>query len=112
VGNGGRRKPPQMDKVTKSEQKINNIKMGLTTIGQNVINPKKREKRTTMVIFVGKAKKKKNRKNLIRPSPVVVQIYSSSLFVENKSKNPAPAVVQMHSSSSNFFTKCTVAFHF
>ena len=50
-----------MDKVTKSEQKISNIKMSLTTIGQNVINPKKKEKRTTMVIFVGNPIKKKKK---------------------------------------------------
>ena len=61
MGNRGRRKPPQMDKVTKSEQKISNIKMSLTTIGQNVINPKKKEKRTTMVIFVGNPIKKKKK---------------------------------------------------
>jgi hypothetical protein len=37
--------------------------------------------------------KKKKKTMLIRPSPAVVDIYSSSLFVENKSQNPAPAVV-------------------
>jgi hypothetical protein len=31
--------------------------------------------------------------HILRPSPAVVDIYSSSLFVENKSQNPAPAVV-------------------
>ena len=39
-------------------------------------------------------------------------ISSLSLYVENKMKKPAPAIVQMSSSFSNFFTKCTVAFHF
>ena len=46
----------------------------------------------------------------LRPSPAVIQNCSSSLFVENKTKKPAPAVIQNCSSSSNFFTKCTVAF--
>ena len=49
---------------------------------------------------------------LFRPSPAVIQNCSSSLFVENKTKKLAPAVIQTSSSSSNFFTKCTVAFHF
>ena len=49
---------------------------------------------------------------LFRPSPAVIQNCSSSLFVENKTKKLAPAVIQTSSSSSNFFTKCTVSFHF
>ena len=47
-----------------------------------------------------------------RPSLAAVYTPSSSLFIENKTTKLAPAVFQNYSSSLNFFTKCTVTFHF
>ena len=48
----------------------------------------------------------------LRPSPATIYSSSSSLFIKNKTTKPAPAVFHPCSSSLNFFTNCTVAFHF
>ena len=53
-----------------------------------------------------------HKQKALRSSPAVVYPCSSSLFVENKSKNPTPAVFYNNSSSSNFFTKCNQYFSF